>query len=455
MRFFLFHNDLRLNDNTTLIQMSKDGLEPIVPIFIFTEQQINQKKNKFYGSNSVQFMCESLISLNKDIKSYNGELYMIKAKDSITALNKIYKIIKITELGWNPNYSPFALKRDKLIKKWCEKKNIKFYEEEDHGLHNILDDSMLKDDGTPFKMFTPFRNYCYKNLKVRTINTFKNFKFKKIPSLQDITFDKLDSLYNENKSLLVHGGRNNGLEKLKLLKNQKDYSKKRDLLTYNTTFLGAYLSFGVLSIREVFWRVREVLGTHTGLESELYWREFYMMIMYHFPKVIGGHFKEQWDGIKYKNNPKYIKAIMNGKTGIPIIDAGIKQLYTTGFSHNRLRMVITSFMAKHCQLDPKWIEKWWANHLVDYNIASTNGGVSWTAGYGTDSMIAQRIFAYWTQSIKFDPKAEFIKHWLPEYKDIEPKHIHNWEEYHTFNKPIFSHKERREEYIKFLKKNKL
>jgi deoxyribodipyrimidine photo-lyase len=118
-------------------------------------------------------------------------------------------------------------------------------------------------------------------------------------------------------------------------------------------------------------------------------------------------------------------------------------------------MVITSFMAKHCQLDPKWIEKWWANHLVDYNIASTNGGVAWTAGYGTDSMIAQRIFAYWTQSLKFDSKAEFIKHWLPEYKDVEPKHIHNWEEYNTFNKPIFSHKERREEYIKFLKKNKL
>ena len=452
MRFFLFHNDLRLSDNTTLIKMSK---EPVIPIFIFTEQQINPKKNKFYGSNSVQFMCESIASLNKDIKKHGGELYTVKAKDTITALNKIHKVTEITELGWNPNYSPFALKRDKLIKKWCEKNKIKFYEEEDHGLHKIFDDSTLKDDSTPFKMFTPFRNYCYKNLEVRNINKFKDFKFKKSSSLKEICFDKIDSLYTYNELLLVNGGREFGLERLKNVKNQKDYGKKRDLLTYNTTFLGAYLSFGVLSIREVFWKVREVLGKHTPLESELYWREFYMMIMYRFPKVIGGHFKEQWDNIKYKNNSKYTKAIMNAKTGVPIIDAGLKQLYTTGFSHNRLRMVITSFMAKHCQLDPKWIEKWWANHLVDYNIASTNGGVSWTAGYGTDSMIANRIFAYWIQSSKFDPKAEFIKHWLPEFKDTEPKHIHNWEEYHTFNKPIFLHKERREEYIKFLKKNKL
>jgi deoxyribodipyrimidine photo-lyase len=440
----------------------KESQEPILPVFIFTQQQIDPKKNKFYGSNSVQFMIESLVSLNKDIKEYNGELYFFKAPDTIKALDKIYKLLdkKVTELGWNPSYSPFALKRDKEIKAWCKKNNITFYEEEDQPLHNLFDETCLKKDGTPFKVFTPFRNYCQTNLEVRKVNKFTAFKFKKSSILKEhcLSNDKLGKLYTENKNLLVHGGRENALHLLQKIKNQKDYSKKRDNLTYETTHLGAYISFGVLSCREVYWKVRDVLGNKTGLESELYWALFYNMIMFRFHHVIGGHFKHQWDGIKYKNDKKFITAIMKAETGIPIIDAGLRQLYTTGFSHNRLRMVITSFMAKHCQLDPRWIEKWWANHLTDYNIYATNGGVSWVAGYGTDSMIAQRIFAYWTQTKKFDPKAEFIKQWIPELKSVEAKHIINWEENYVdypnvdYKAPMFKHKDRRELYIKFLKK---
>lgn len=464
MRLFLFHNDLRLSDNTTLIKMMKENSsDGVIPIFIFTEEQINPKKNQFYGSNSVQFMVESLISLGEDIKEYGGELYFFKAENNIKALNKINKLLssKITEIGWNPSYSLYALNRDASIKEWCQENNITSYEEEDQPLHNILDNTCLKKDGTAYKVFTPFRNYCWNELQVRKVNKFSNFKFKKTSFLKDASYTKLSSLYKENETILVHGGRKHGLVKLQNIKNKKDYSKNRDCLTYETTHLGAFLSFGVLSCREVLWKVRDTLGAKTGLESELYWALFYNMIMYRFPHVIGGHFKKEWDGIKYKNESKFVKAIMSAETGIPIIDAGLRQLYTTGFSHNRLRMVLTSFMAKHCQLDPRWIEKWWANHLVDYNVYATSGGTSWTCGYGTDAMIAQRIFAYWTQTKKFDPQAKFIKFWIPELKNVEPKHIMDWEKYHDlyhdvdYKAPIFEHKQRRELYIQFLKKNKL
>lgn len=456
MNFFLFNKSLRLQDNTTLIKMLKT-YDNVIPIFIFTEEQINPKKNKYYGSNSVQFMVESLKSLNSDIKEYGGELYFIRAKDNITALNKINKVVEVASIGSNKDYSPYALKRDSKIKKWCLERNIECIQEEDLPLHNLLDETCLKKDGTPFKVFTPFRNYCWNNLEVRKVNKFKDFRFKKMTALKKISYDKLDTLYVENENILVRGGRKFGLDRLKKIKDQKEYSKKRDCLMYNTTFLGSYLSFGVLSSREVYWEVRDKLGKHSGLESELYWALFYQMIMFRFPRVIGGHFKQDWDEIKYKNKKKYVNAIMNNQTGVPIIDAGLKQLYMTGFSHNRLRMVLTSFMAKHLMLDPKWIEKWWAHHLVDYNIYATSGGVSWTAGYGTDAMIAARIFNPYTQSLKFDPKAEFIKKWIPELKEVNPKDIHNWENCYTsqYMKPIIIHKERREEYIKFLKKNKL
>jgi deoxyribodipyrimidine photo-lyase len=460
MRVFLFHKDLRLTDNTTLIMMSKATDEPIVPIFIFTEQQINPKKNLFFGSNCVQFMIESLYSLNKEIKQCGGELYYFRAKDTITALEKINKLVSITELGSNYDYSPFAIKRDKLIKKFCDKKKIKFYQNEDLPLHNLLDETCLKKDLTPYKVFTPFRNEMWKK-EVRKVDKYNKFLFKKNTILKKESYTKLDTLYTENKNILVHGGRDNGIFLLKKIKEQKHYAVKRDCLTYNTTFLGSYLSFGVLSCREVYHEVRKQLGKHTALESELYWALFYQMIMYYFPRVIKGHFKEKWDNIKYTNNKKYINALLNCKTGFPIIDAGLKQLLTTGFSHNRMRMVLTSFMAKHMQLNPLWIEKWWANYLVDYNVAATNGGVSWVCGYGTDAMIANRIFNPWTQSQKFDPDSEFIKKWLPELKAVESKHLHNWEDTYVlypnlkYSKPIFKHTERRKEYIKFLKKNKI
>lgn len=455
MRVFLFHRDLRLTDNTTLIKMCKENEEKIVCIFIFTEQQINPKKNKFYGSNAVQFMIESLVSLDKEIRNFGGKLYFFRDTDTVSALEKIHKKIKITEFGSNPDYTPFALKRDRQVHQFCKKNNITIYYEEDTPLFNLFDSSTLKENGEPYKVFTPFRNNLW-NKEIRPVDKWNKFNFRKE---SELTFKvKLDELYTENKTLLVRGGRENAMKLLGKIKEQKIYGKCRDFLTYKTTFLGAYITFGVISCREVLFKVRKELGKHTTLESELFWNLFYQMITYRFPHVIKSTFKADWQDIKYKNNARYIKAILEAKTGFPVIDAGLRQLYTTGYCHNRLRMVITSFMGKNLMLDPKWIEKFWANYLVDYNVCQTNGGVSWVLGYGTDAMMYNRIFNPWTQSLKFDKNAEFIKKWIPELKDVEPKKIHNWEIHYDsifFVKPIVSHKDTRQDYLKFLKKNKL
>ena len=195
-----------------------------------------------------------------------------------------------------------------------------------------------------------------------------------------------------------------------------------------------------------------------AIENELWWRQFYFMIMYHFPHVIGGYFKPKWNNFVWLNDSEqYIYKLTNHITGFPIIDAATKQLQITGFSHNRLRMVLTSFMAKDMLLNPQWIEMYWAKYLIDYSVSATNGGVSWTIGYGTDSMIANRIFNPWEQQKKYDKECEFIKQYIPELQSIEPKFIHKWNDYYNkfsinYPKPIFNHSVRRLKFIEKLKK---
>jgi deoxyribodipyrimidine photo-lyase len=459
MRVFLFHRDLRLQDNTTLIKMMKASSEPITAVFIFTPEQIDPQKNMYFNHNAVQFMIESLKVLDKQITTFGGRLYYFKGSN-IEIIEKINKIEKIKELGFNADYSPYALKRDKEIKEWCEKNQIIVHSEEDLLLLKVFQGDHLKKDKTPFKVFTPFRNNCWVQ-KIRTPDNFKDFHFTKIPSLDIHTFMNLEKLYNNNEHLIVNGGRELASIRMKGLKYQKEYEKKRNLLTYQTSLLGADLSFGTLSVREVLYEARTHLGIKSAYESELWWREFYFVIMFYFPQVIGGFFKPQWNPVEWKNNQSYINAVVACTTGFPIIDAALKQLFVTGWSHNRCRMFLTSFLAKDLLLDPRWIEKFWASHLVDYSVSATNGGVSWTVGYGTDAMIANRIFNPWTQSENFDSEGKFIKKWIPALENITPVHIHNWYKFHDkyteidYPSPIVDHSKQRLEFLKVLKKYNL
>ena len=435
MNIFIFHRDLRIIDNTALIYQIKEAGDTI-PIFIFPPEQIDPNKNKYFSNNSVQFMIESLHELSEDIKKKKGKLYFFKG-DTLDVLKAINKKVEINSIAYNIDYTPYARKRDKDIREFCEENEISFYEKEDYMMYDMLNGQTKKADGTPYLVFTPFKNHCLNNLVVREVDSFKNFKFTKEKSLEKIKFhiqeDEIDEFYEDNEDINVHGGRSNGLLILKNIGKFKDYSKKRDTLTYKTTFLGAHLHFTTVSIRETFHKMKEKLGKTSGLVTELHWREFYANITYEFPRVLQGQlkgqnksYKEEYDNIKWSYEKKLFEKWCNGQTGFPIVDAAMNQMNKTGYMHNRCRMIVASFLTKDLHIDWKLGEQYFASKLVDYDPINNNGGWQWSTGSGTDAQPYFRIFNPWSQGEKFDPDCEYIKNWVPELEEVPNKEIHKW-----------------------------
>jgi deoxyribodipyrimidine photo-lyase len=461
INIFLHHRDLRIIDNTTLIEQTKNELD-IISIFIFTPEQINKKKNKYFSDASVQFMCESLHELSEDIKNKKGKLYFFKG-DNLKVLKDIHKKIGINSIGWNIDYTPYAKQRDQNIKQWAINNNIKLYTKEDYVLYNILEGQTTKKDKTPYQIFTPFKNYCMENLKVREIDNFNKFNFSKSINLEKskyhINENDIDNFYIYNPNINVRGGRDNGLKILNNINDFKDYTKKRDFLTYNTTFLGAHNQFSTISIREVFFK----FYNNKGLINELHWRDFYTNIIYYFPKVLDGQinkknksFKEKYDKIKWSDNQTLWNKFINAQTGFPIIDASIKQLYTKNFMHNRCRMIVSMFLTKILHIDWREGEKWMATHLVDYSAIQNNSGWQWSSSTGTDSQPYFRIMNPWTQTEKYDSECEYIKTYIPELKNVSNNDILNYykpEVYNRINyfKPIVDFSEERKKTIQIFK----
>lgn len=228
MNIFIFHRDLRIIDNTTLIEQTINE-DNIVPIFIFPPEQINPNKNNYFNNASIQFMIESLHELSDDIKKKKGKLYFFSG-ENLKVLKHIHKKYEIKSIGYNLDYTPYAKKRDNEIKVWCNKNNIKLYEKEDYVLYDIFKGQTLKKDGTPYQVFTPFKKYCLENLKVRDVNKFNKFKFMKNSELEDIKYfisqKEINNFFIENENINVHGGRSNGLKILNNIENFKDYQKK-------------------------------------------------------------------------------------------------------------------------------------------------------------------------------------------------------------------------------------
>jgi deoxyribodipyrimidine photo-lyase len=230
-----------------------------------------------------------------------------------------------------------------------------------------------------------------------------------------------------NIYILSHGGREAGLKVLEnALKTQKQYSKTRDILSIPTSLLSPYIKFGCVSIREVFHKFRNI----KDLIRQLIWREFYMNILYAHPNVLGHAMKPNYNKIRWKTNSKYLHAWKNGTTGYPIVDAGMRQLNTSGYMHNRARLIVASFLTKTLLIDWREGEKYFAQKLVDYDPASNNGNWQWIASTGADSQPYFRIFNPFHQSEEVDEDAIYIKTWVPELKDIPSKEIHNWDKYY-------------------------
>lgn len=456
MNIFIHHRDLRIKDNTTLIkQNKKEG--NITPIFIFPPEQIEEKKNPYFSHNLVQFMIESLKDLQKQYDEKNGQLYFFKGK-YIEVLSEIHKKEKINSIGFNTDYSPYAKKRDIEIIKWARLNNIEIHEEEDMLLEPIKSDKGLNKSGDPYKVFTPFKDNL-KKVKVRKVDNYKKFNVEKSRNIKKVKyyFTKLDDLYEKNDNLLVKGGRKWALKRLNDIKEFDEYDKCRDYMSYQTTLLSASINFNVISIRELYWKIRDEFKESHGLINELYWRDFYYNILYYFPHVIGNNYNKDFDKIKWSRSKKNFKKWCDGETGYPMVDACMKQLNYTGYMHNRGRMIVSSFLIKHLWIDWRWGEKYFANKLVDYNMSANNGGWQWSSGGGVDSQPYFRIFNPWTQIKKYDKDGNYIKKWIPELKDVPGKDLVKWEEKYKdydvkYPKPMVKHKEAREKALKNFKK---
>ena len=456
MNIFIHRRDLRHEDNTTLLKMNQK-FKNITPIFIFNPNQIYPEKNKYFSNNLVQFLVESLKELHASYKKKNINMHLFEG-DIIEILENINQNKKINSIGFNSDYSPFSKKRDSSIIKWCKKHKIELFNEEDMLLSPLISSKSLNPNtALPYVVYTPF----YKNLskhEVEPLNKTKvSFKSDNIFNIYLLNLNEISKYYKVNYDIHVKSGRKNGISILKNISKFNTYDKNRSNLPYSTTNLSAYINMGVISIREVYFTIKNVLGKNNGLIRELYWREFYYNILNYYPHVIGSPFKKEYKQIKWVKNKTLFDAWKNGKTGFPVVDACMTQLNKTGYMHNRGRMIVASFLTKDLLIDWREGEKYFATQLIDYNMSANNGGWQWAAGTGTDAQPYFRIFNPWIQSEKFDPNCKYIKKWLPVLKDIPNKHIHFWNKYHDkynidYSKPIVDHSLAREKALQHYKK---
>lgn len=449
---FLFRRDLRLQDNIGLIEALKLKT-PVLPIFIFTPEQISNT-NSFKSNNAIQFMIESLQSLDTELRKHNSRLHLFYG-DTIHVLKKIKMLITIQAIIFNTDYTPYAKKRDKEIIDTFHNVDIRTFE--DYLLSPV--GSFLKDDGSFYKVFTPFLNRvkAEKDKIKRPIRVSKSqlSYLSRSSVLKQIEHGYIR--YEKNEHLLVQGGRPKALDILRKLNLNrfKRYNDDRGDLSKETTQLSAYIKFGNISVRETYYKIYDTLGKDNQLLSQLIWREFYYYIAHYVPRVFNKRETSNFNGkpsIKWKNSKKEFDAWANGETGFPIVDAGMREMNKTGYMHNRARLITSNFLNRLLLQDWHRGEKYFAQQLTDYDPSVNNGNWQWTASTGVDTKpYNQRVYNPWLQSKRYDIDAIYIKTWIPELKDIPPEHLHKWDVYCDtpeykdlgYPKPIISYTERR------------
>jgi deoxyribodipyrimidine photo-lyase len=414
---FWFRRDLRLYDNTGLHYAIQDN-HPVLPLFIFDSEILDDLKDK--SDARVNFIHNQLKNINEELNKIGSGLLVKYGKPE-----EIYKSLiekyNIDSVFTNRDYEPYALERDQKVNNILENKGIGFYDFKDHVIFEK--EEILTSDNQPYKVFTPFKNKWLEKLESGHIHPYKiNIKKENfyqftptLPTLEDIGFQKSEV------SIPKKEYDQNVIEK---------YDRDRDFPAKNgTSRLGIHLRFGTISIREAVTQARKLNDTWL---NELIWRDFYSMILANFPQVVRKAFKSKYDVIPWRNSKEDFKKWCDGQTGYPIVDAGMRELNKTGYMHNRVRMITASFLTKHLLIDWRWGEAYFAEKLLDYELASNNGGWQWAAGTGTDAQPYFRIFNPYSQTEKFDKNQAYIKKWIPEINTSK------------YPKPMVDHKEARQ-----------
>lgn len=422
---FWFRRDLRLEDNAGLYHALK-GEHPVLPIFIYDTNILDDLEDK--KDKRLAFIYDALKNVQTELHKHKGEILTIKASP-IEAYKKLIKEYNVAAVYTNTDYEPYATERDKEIADYLISKDIQFFKYKDQVI--FQKDEVLKDDGTPYTVYTPYSKKWKEKLNDFYIKPYPTEKYlKNLLKGDDIPFLSLKDVGFEDVAYDAVAPK---LDK----KIAKDYKDTRDIPSVRgTTRLSVHLRFGTISIRKL---VKESKAISEKLLNELIWREFYQMILWHFPHVVTESFKPEYDNIKWRNNNKEFELWCNGETGYPIVDAGMKQLNETGYMHNRVRMVVASFLTKDLLIDWRWGEAYFAKKLLDYDLASNNGGWQWAAGSGCDAAPYFRVFNPYLQTKKFDPDLKYIRKWVPEYEEL------------TYPKPIIEHDEARKRCLQVYK----
>lgn len=449
---FIFRRDLRLEDNTGLI-FALQSSELVIPAFIFTPEQIDH--NPFKSNHCLKFMIECLNDLENQLKKVDGKLYYFKGKPE-DIVKKAISELRLEALILNQDYTPYSQQRDAKLEALCESHNISFHSFHDALLHPP--EETLKKDGKPYTIFTPyFQNATKQSVLPPKHIKNSNYFHKSINFSEDSSILSKILPQQPLKNELI-GGRTEALKILKKLTLLKDYEQHRDFPAEDcTSHLSPYLKFTVCSPREVYKAISHNLSTHHALIRSLYWRDFFTSIAFFFPHVFEGAFHSKFDTLKWSHNQENFKRWCDGLTGIPIVDAGMREMKTTGFMHNRVRMISASFLVKDLHINWRWGEKYFAQTLIDYDPAVNNGNWQWIASTGCDAQPYFRIFNPWNQQNKFDPECNYIKKWIPELRELSPKIIHTWYEkkLHTeclnYPPPITDHKKAAQKAISFYK----
>lgn len=466
---FIFRKDLRLHDNLALIELSKK-CDKIIPIYIFDNYQIDiTDHNKYYRSNNaVQFLCESLIDLNKQL---DNNLTCFKG-DTLSILEQIIKTFFKHEnniiIGFNKDYTKYAIKRDTLIFNLLQKYKIESVNvDHDHTL--IPFENMIKSNNMGYMVYGAF----YKNaIKTKVNNPIKNI-FKKYfkYSLLDfnrISINEFNKLYKENKYIAQHGGRTIALKKINNNSVYKDYSKNRDYLDFNTYQVSAALNFGCVSIREFY----HIIKSNIDIKKQLYWRDFYNCILRYIPNANSYSLMidPRFNKVKWPNSPKYWNKLMESKTGFLIIDAAMRELIKTGYIGNRVRLILGTFWIKYLLINPLHAkygsQVGFSQFLVDCNTSQNKLNHQWFtdldlsgrrfAKKGCNSLTGRMMRIDNDVIKKFDPDCNYIKQWLPELKDIPNKDLYKWnteiqKKYNIHCAPIFDWESQYKEYCKLFK----
>lgn len=407
-----FRRDLRINDNAAFYHALKSGL-PVIPFFIFDTEILDKLSDK--KDKRVQFIHDNLTAMNETFLKKDSSFLVIH-DSALAAFKIIEKLFIIAGVFTNEDYEPAAISRDKEIGEYLSSKNIPFQLFKDQVIFEKSE--IMKSDGSPYHVFTPYSKLWLKHFEGVALPSYSSEKLLdnllkinpfSFPSLENIGFEK---------------------EKLDILPVQigKDtleaYAENRNIPGISgTSHVSIHLRFGTISIRELVKIANKLNQVYL---KELIWREFFMMILFHYPKVVNHNFNRKYDFIKWRNNEVDFQKWCKGETGFPLVDAGMRQLNETGWMHNRVRMVVAGFLCKDLLIDWRWGEAYFAEKLLDYEVSSNNGNWQWAAGTGADAAPYFRVFNPTTQIKNFDPKLDYIKTWIQQFRPgYLPEMIHH------------------------------